>query len=138
MFQKMVKNQYVNWNRSNLDEYNQLKNDINDLVSLIDDKIHSVNGFNYMNQNDNNDNNAGINFQQDEKYDEYDSMEISVAQLEMINYRSDIDKKYEQEISQYGKKLFEYFCNKITWICINDYEMMPIELKNALLNENNQ
>eukprot|EP01083_Nonionella_stella_P241273 842644_1 len=38
-------------------------------------------------------------------------------------------------ITPYGKKLFEYFCANSNSVCIQSFELLPIELRNALFGE---
>eukprot|EP01083_Nonionella_stella_P318892 1167861_1 len=155
MFQRMVKNQSVKWTRTNEKEYLKLQREIADLVWLINDKIkmenkvhsrkHSIvlTAANTLREIAE-DINAGMD--QDEEDieivdDEASSVENDLQKLSdagIFPHKTENEKEKERsKISEYGVRLFEYFCNneKTTWICINNYQLIPSQLKHALLYE---
>eukprot|EP01084_Bolivina_argentea_P259765 438442_1 len=48
-----------------------------------------------------------------------------------------MEEKTQQETETYGEELFKFFCqNKSTdWICIRNFESIPMDLKNVLVND---
>merc|ERR1712228_385480 len=150
MFQNMVRNQKILWIKKNEEEAKKLRDDIEDLVVLINCKTNyddikyimpKVTGQSELNRR----RNEPLDAMQEAKSESAEEKEVEMIQIRLPNNQMDRPRlsrpktaaQQRERISEYGQALFDHFCNnELThWICINNYELIPSALKIALLME---